>query len=88
MNAFANNNPEVLEKFLRAIDKANIFIINNKQESQEIVAERLNLDNDVVALQCDEFTFKLSLDQSLLINIESEARWAINQKQYGEWVYD
>ncbi len=88
MNAFANNNPEVLEKFLRAIDKANIFIINNKQESQEIVAERLNLDNDVVALQWDEFTFKLSLDQSLLINIESEARWAINQKQYGEWVYD
>ena len=38
----------------------------------------MNLQKEDVAAHWDEFTFEISLDQSLLINIESEARWAIN----------
>ena len=32
MKEFANNNPKVLERFLRSIDRATIFIKNNKEE--------------------------------------------------------
>ena len=78
MKSFARENPEILTKFLKAIDTATGFIKNNKEEAQEITANRLNLQKEDVAAHWDEFTFEISLDQSLLINIESEARWAIN----------
>lgn len=77
MKDFARDNPEVLKKFLRAIDKATIFIGEHKFESQAIVAERLKLDKDVMITLWDEFVFQLSLEQSLLMTLEDEARWAI-----------
>ncbi len=80
MKNFANENPEVLERFLRAINRATDFINNNTNESQEITAKRLNLKKEDVALHWDDFTFELSLDQSFLINIEDEARWAIGNE--------
>ena len=80
MKNFANENPEVLRRFLKAVDKATDFIKNNKEEAQEITANRLNLQKEDVALHWDEFTFELSLEQSFLINIEAEARWAIKNK--------
>ncbi len=80
MKNFANKSPEVLERFLRAINKATDFINNNTEESQEITANRLNLKKEDVALHWDDFTFELSLDQSFLFNIENEARWAIRNE--------
>jgi NitT/TauT family transport system substrate-binding protein len=80
MKDFAKENPEVLERFLRAIDKATTFIKDHQridQECHDIVAERLNLNREVMNLHWDEFVFELSLGQSLLINLEAEARWAI-----------
>ena len=80
MKDFANDNPKVLKKFLRAIDKATIFIKSHKQKSQAIVAERLKLDKKVMTALWDDFVFQLSLDQSLLITLEDEARWAIKSR--------
>ena len=80
MNDFAEQNPGVLEKFLKAINKATEFIKSHQDidiECHNIVAERLSLDREVIDLHWDEFVFELSLDQSLLINLEAEARWAI-----------
>ncbi len=80
MKDFARNNPEALKKFLRAIDKATVFIKDSEKtthECHDIVAERLNLEKEVMNLQWDMFTFEISLDQSLLISLEDEARWAI-----------
>ena len=80
MKDFARENPKVLKKFLRAINKGITFIINNKEEAQAITAKRLNLEKEDVALHWDEFTFALSLDQSLFLSIESEAKWAIKRE--------
>ena len=77
MKNFATEHPEVLEKFLRAINKATDFVNSNTEKSQEIMAKRLNFKKEEVALHWVDFTFELSLGQSLLINIEDEARWAI-----------
>ena len=80
MKDFAQAHPEVLNKFLRAIDKATDFIGKHKEDSQMIVAERLKLDKEVMTTLWDDFIFEISLDQSLLVTIEAEARWAINNK--------
>ena len=80
MKSFAAENPEVLVKFLRAIIKATTLIHNQEEEAQKITANRLNLPKDVIAMHWADFTFDISLDQTMLINIESEARWAINNR--------
>jgi NitT/TauT family transport system substrate-binding protein len=80
MKEFAQDNPVILERFLRAIKRATIYINNNKQESQTIVARMLELDEELTAILHNVFTFEMSLNQSLIITIEDEARWAIRSK--------
>ncbi|MEE9247186.1 MAG: NrtA/SsuA/CpmA family ABC transporter substrate-binding protein [Dehalococcoidia bacterium] len=80
MNDFAQAHPETLRKFLRAIDKATDFVGKQEEESQTILAERLTLEKEVVATLGRDFIFEISLDQSLLITLEDEARWAIRNK--------
>ncbi len=77
MKDFIGEHPEVNERFLRAIDRATIFIQNNNEESQAIVAARLDLDRQLLAVSWDDFAFEVSLDQSLILALEEEARWAI-----------
>ena len=77
MKDFAEDNHKALEKFIMAIDKATTYVENNKVESQNIVAERLSLDKEIMVSCWDDFVFEVSLDQSLLITLEAEARWAI-----------
>ena len=80
MKSFAKDHPKVLRKFLRAIDRATVFIKNNKEMSQEIIAESFKLDKDIVLAAWDDFVFDMSLDQSLLVSWDEIARWAIKNK--------
>jgi NitT/TauT family transport system substrate-binding protein len=80
MRDFAQAHPEVLNKFLRAIDRAIDFIAKHKEESQTIVAERLKLDKEVMTTIWDDVIMEIFLDQSLLITLEAEARWAIKNQ--------
>ena len=74
---FIKNHPDALRRFLSAIDKANTFTKNNKAEAINIVSQRLKIDREATALLWEIFEFKLFLDQTILITLEDEARWAI-----------
>jgi NitT/TauT family transport system substrate-binding protein len=83
MNDYARNSPEVLVKFLRAIDKATRLIKvqeKSEQECHEIVAKRLGLDRAVMTVLWKDFVFELSLEHALIITLEDEARWAVKNK--------
>ena len=80
MEEFTQTRPDVLVSFLRAIDKATAFVADHEAESQAIVAERLKLEKDSVTRFWPDFTFELSLDQSLIVTLEAEARWAIGNR--------
>ena len=78
--AFVRDNPEAVKRFLKATDRATIFLNNNEQQAQEIIAERLNLKKETLAMLWDDYVFEISLDQSLIVTLEDEARWAIRSK--------
>jgi len=78
--AFIQNNSETLERFLRAIEKAEGFIRKNNKEAKEIVAQRLKMDRTILNETWDDFRFALFLDQSILTSLEDEARWAIRSR--------
>jgi len=77
---FIKNNTETLKKFLRAIDRAEKFIQENREEAIGIVTGRLKLDREAVNSFWNGYEFKLFLDQTILTGIEAEARWAIENK--------
>jgi len=80
MKVLAKEHPEILQKFLRAIDKATAFIRKDREKAQEIIAGSFNLDKNVVNAVWDDFVFEISLDQPLLVSWDNIARWAIKNK--------
>lgn len=80
MKGFIENHLEALKKVLRSIDRANAFIQKNKKESIMILADKLKVDDKFIETGWDEYVFDLFLDQSLLVAMEDQARWAIANK--------
>lgn len=77
---FIKNHPEILKRFLRAIERGEEYIKNNRQDSVDIVAKRINGDSGTIDKSWNDFEFKLGLDQSTLINLEDSARWAMENR--------
>lgn len=80
MKSFAKDHPEILKRFLRAIDKAATFIKKNREGSQDVIVASFKLDKDLVRAAWNDFVFGIFLDQSLLVAWDEIARWAIENK--------
>jgi NitT/TauT family transport system substrate-binding protein len=72
-----NRSPATITRVLRSLDEAETFTDNNPDEARTIVQERWHLDNATLRDSWGENQFAISLDQSLIIAMEDEARWLI-----------
>jgi len=68
-----------LVKLLAAVDRAETLIREDPARAKQILRERLATDDDFVRWVWPGLTYRLSLDQSLLKTLESEARWALRE---------
>jgi NitT/TauT family transport system substrate-binding protein len=74
---FIRHNPGKVEKVLRALDRAEKFVQQNPEEALKIVSD-FNQKEIVATREMLAGTFiGLSLDQSLILALEDESRWAI-----------
>jgi ABC-type nitrate/sulfonate/bicarbonate transport system substrate-binding protein len=74
---FVNKNPDSVDRFLRALLKAEDFVSQNPDEAQSIVATATQIDKKLVTQVWNVFDYQVALDQRLLITLEDETRWAI-----------
>jgi NitT/TauT family transport system substrate-binding protein len=77
---YLKDHAEALKRFFRAIEKAEAFILNSRNESMEIVGQKLKINKEGIKPIWDDLHFKLFLDQSILISLEDQARWAIRNR--------
>ena len=70
--------PHVIEKTVRALMRAEEFVKNNTPEANQIVRDRTNTDERYIQYVWQQNSFMVSLDQTLLLSMEDEARWAID----------
>ena len=77
---FVHNNVQTVERFLRALIKAEEFAEKNPDQAQAIVAAATKIDKKLVSEVWKAFTFRVVLDRTLLITLEDETRWAIREK--------
>lgn len=73
---FVRNRPETVRKVLAALNKAGEFIRENPEESRRLLAEFLKLDEAVLEDVWDSYDFRVALDQSLIVSLEDQTRWA------------
>jgi ABC-type nitrate/sulfonate/bicarbonate transport system substrate-binding protein len=77
MRTLTRQRPEAIRRLLRALGRAEGFVAANLEESQRIMAEFSGMDAELLAGIWTDFQYNLSLNQSLLVTLEDQARWAI-----------
>jgi sulfonate transport system substrate-binding protein len=73
---FAHRNPDVIRKVVKALLKAETFANHNPEESRQIVSDYTKTDKAIIAEIWDNLGFMVTLDQSLLMSLEEQTRWA------------
>lgn len=80
MQDFTQGRQPAIRKFLKAIERANLFIGDNKEEARTILAEELKLETAIIAKLMPKYNYRLFLDQLLVLDLEGQARWAVKSK--------
>ena len=74
---FIRMNPGKVRKMLHALIKAEEFVRNNPGAAQKIVADFSGIEPAIVRDIWADYRFDLTLEQSLILTLEYESRWAI-----------
>lgn len=70
-------NPELARRFLKSLLQAEEYLETHAKEAKEIVQEALNLNPSYIEAVWSQNLFSVSLEQSLILAMEQEARWMI-----------
>lgn len=79
-NDWIQANPDVVQRLLRAILRSKQFADEHPQETAKILAQALKIDLNSFNAMGSNYHFVVQLDQSLLVILEDQARWAIENK--------
>jgi NitT/TauT family transport system substrate-binding protein len=74
---FLKGHADAMEKFVRAMLKAEQFMRSHPEDTLNLAAEWLKIDVDALRPTWKQFDFRVNLLQSQLITLEDEARWAV-----------
>ena len=77
---FIESHPQEVERFLRALVRAEQFVKTDPDQVKQIVKDYFHLEQEYFDQSWGKNNFTISLDQSLLLIMEDEARWVIANK--------
>jgi NitT/TauT family transport system substrate-binding protein len=72
-----DGNPDEVYRFLEALIRAEEYTAEHPEEAKEIVRKRLDLDPAYMDMVWRQNQFAVTLDQTLILAMEDEARWMI-----------
>ena len=81
---WADSHQEAIDRFLLSIAQASEFTTNQPQETKKIVQNELNYTDGYMKAVWPDHQFALSLDQSLVLAMEDEGRWMIDNNLTSE----
>ncbi len=83
-DAWVENHPELVTRILKSLAQSEDYVVNHPAEAKAIVQKRLNYDDSYITSIWPEHQYSLSLDQSLVLAMEDEARWMMNNNLTSE----
>jgi NitT/TauT family transport system substrate-binding protein len=81
MNSFIKDRPFVIDRILLGLIQAEEYARNYPNETIKILSKQFGLDESEISDILGDTKLEVSLDQSLLLEMEDETRWAINTNQ-------
>ena len=72
------NNSEAARRFLKSLVQAEGYAGSHPSEVKAIIQKRLNVDTSLTESIWSRDQFSVTLDQSLIVTMEEEARWVIS----------
>lgn len=69
--------PNIIKRYLQALLQAEQYVKEYPIEAQALIAQHLDYDPDYMAYMWPHSTFELGLDQELLLTMEDQTRWLI-----------
>lgn len=90
-NDWTHSHPEIINRFLISLNQAEKYLTLQAARAKAIVQKWMNYDDASIQTIWPEHQFSLSLDQSLILAMEDEARWIIknnltNKKQVPDFL--
>ncbi|MCZ4338657.1 ABC transporter substrate-binding protein [Shewanella colwelliana] len=68
-------------KVLKAIDEAQLFIAKYPLQAKQIISEYLKVPLNELEWTWSDYVFRLSLNNSLLSNLQTQGRWAVAREK-------
>jgi ABC-type nitrate/sulfonate/bicarbonate transport system substrate-binding protein len=76
---FIQNNPKVIRGLTKALLTAERFAQDKPEQAADILAKHLGADRKLIAELWPKLDLKVTLHQSLVMLLESQARWALRE---------
>ncbi len=73
--AYIKAHPDIIEKLLKALIKAEGFVEHNPDKAKQIIARLLKTDKESVDRLWSNFILKVVLDQDLLLQLQLQEKW-------------
>jgi len=83
-DSFIREHPEIILRFLRSTVQAEKYVQKYPIESQNLISKILHYDIQYVRYMWSNFVFTHALGQELLLRMEGQARWAIQNRLTSE----
>ncbi|MHB9026505.1 MAG: ABC transporter substrate-binding protein [Armatimonadota bacterium] len=83
-NEWIAHHPELVSRFLKSLAQAAAYAFRNPTNAKAITGKRLHLDAAYMETVWSQNQFSLSLDQSLILAMEDEARWMMKNNLTSE----
>jgi ABC-type nitrate/sulfonate/bicarbonate transport system substrate-binding protein len=80
LQEYVKKNPAAIKKVLRALIKAETFVQQHPEEARRYIAEFIKADKAILDETWNIFTFRVALDQALLVDLEDQTRWTIKHR--------
>jgi len=77
-NEWIIQHPELIKRFIKALAEAQDYLFQHADEAKNIIKTRLKLEDKDITRIWSQNQFGLSIDQSLILAMEGEARWMIS----------
>lgn len=77
---WVNNHRGTIERIVRALGQAEKYAAGNQDEAKAIVRELMNFEETYMDAIWPHYQFTLSLEQSMVIAMDDEARWMMGNK--------
>ena len=79
-NNWIKENPDIVSRFIKSLAQAETYYDNNPSATEVMIQRGLNYTDGYMAAVWPNQQISLSLDQSLIISMDDEARWMISNK--------